>query len=96
MTFCCCLTLSSVAAAPENLAEVLLAWMGRFMSCLPGTRHGACRYANADMEALEAALIKHQDKRTRLITTAGIFSMDGICAPLEAICDLADRRTYTI
>ena len=49
------------------------------------------RYPNADMEALEQALIRHQDKRTRLITTDGIFSMDGICAPLEAICDLADR-----
>jgi glycine C-acetyltransferase len=49
------------------------------------------RYANADMDALEAALITHQDKRTRLITTDGIFSMDGICAPLKAICDLADK-----
>ena len=49
------------------------------------------RYPNADMEALEACLIKHQDKRTRLITTDGIFSMDGFCAPLQEICDLADR-----
>ena len=49
------------------------------------------RYPNADMEALEAHLIKHQDKRTRLITTDGIFSMDGFCAPLQQICDLADR-----
>jgi len=49
------------------------------------------RYPNADMGALEAYLIKHQDKRTRLITTDGIFSMDGFCAPLQEICDLADR-----
>ena len=49
------------------------------------------RYANADMAALEEHLIAHQDKRTRLITTDGIFSMDGICAPLQAICDLADQ-----
>ncbi len=49
------------------------------------------RYPNADMAALEDCLVKHQDKRTRLITTDGIFSMDGFCAPLKEICDLADR-----
>jgi glycine C-acetyltransferase len=49
------------------------------------------RYANDDMEDLEAKLQEAQDARFRLIATDGVFSMDGIVANLEAICDLADR-----
>ncbi|MDZ7708459.1 MAG: glycine C-acetyltransferase [Trueperaceae bacterium] len=49
------------------------------------------RYANDDMADLEAKLIEAQDARFRLIATDGVFSMDGIVADLEAICDLADR-----
>ena len=49
------------------------------------------RYANDDMADLEAKLIEAQDARFRLIATDGVFSMDGIVANLEAICDLADR-----
>jgi glycine C-acetyltransferase len=49
------------------------------------------RYAHADMAALEEALHKTADKRLRLIATDGVFSMDGDVAPLESICDLAEK-----
>ncbi len=49
------------------------------------------RYKNNDMRDLEAKLGEASDCRTRLIATDGVFSMDGIIADLESICDLADR-----
>lgn len=49
------------------------------------------RYKNKDMAELEAALIAHQDTRTRLIVTDSVFSMDGTIAELDKICDLADK-----
>ena len=49
------------------------------------------RYPNSDMEKLEEILQNTQDARTRLITTDGIFSMDGFVAKLEQICDLAEK-----
>lgn len=49
------------------------------------------RYPNADMDALEDALKKTQHKRTRLIATDGVFSMDGTIAPLADIVALAER-----
>ena len=49
------------------------------------------RYKNADMEDLEKQLIAAKDCRTRIIVTDGAFSMDGSVAPLDKICDLADK-----
>ena len=49
------------------------------------------RYANSDMDELESILKKTQNARTRLITTDGVFSMDGFVANLETICDLAEK-----
>lgn len=49
------------------------------------------RYANADLADLERQLQAAQGARFRLIATDGVFSMDGVVAPLEGICDLADR-----
>jgi glycine C-acetyltransferase len=51
------------------------------------------RYANNDMQALEAQLIQADidGARTKLIATDGVFSMDGVIADLAAICDLADK-----
>ena len=49
------------------------------------------RYANQDMAELEARLQEAADARRRIIVTDGVFSMDGYLAPLEAICDLAER-----
>jgi len=51
------------------------------------------RYANCDMQDLEAQL-KAADQdgaRHKIIVTDGVFSMDGIVAPLDKICDLADQ-----
>ena len=49
------------------------------------------RYRNRDMADLEAQLQAASGARRRLIVTDGVFSMDGYLAPLEAICDLAER-----
>jgi glycine C-acetyltransferase len=49
------------------------------------------RYANNDLEELEARLKEASKCRVRLIATDGVFSMDGVIARLEDICDLADR-----
>ncbi len=49
------------------------------------------RYANGDMDELEARLIEAAGARHRLIATDGVFSMDGYLARLDAICDLAER-----
>ena len=50
------------------------------------------RYANGDMDDLEARLAEAADARYRLIATDGVFSMDGYLARLGAICDLAERH----
>lgn len=51
------------------------------------------RYANNDMEDLENQLIEanKQQHRFKIIVTDGVFSMDGIVAQLDKICDLADQ-----
>ncbi|HDS84920.1 MAG TPA: glycine C-acetyltransferase [Phycisphaerales bacterium] len=49
------------------------------------------RYKNCDMEDLEEKLKDARDARFRLIATDGVFSMDGYVAPLDAICELAER-----
>ena len=49
------------------------------------------RYANADMEDLEKQLIAAQEQRFRIIVTDGVFSMDGNVAPMDKICDLAEK-----
>jgi len=50
------------------------------------------RYANGDMEELEARLEESADARRRLIATDGVFSMDGYLAQLDRICELAERH----
>lgn len=49
------------------------------------------RYANGDLDGLEAALRETRDARRRLIVTDGVFSMDGHVARLAGIRELADR-----
>ena len=49
------------------------------------------RYANADIADLERVLIEAQGQRHRIIVTDGVFSMDGNVAPMDKICDLADK-----
>ena len=50
------------------------------------------RYANNNMAELEARLLETSEARHRLIATDGVFSMDGVIADLESICDLAERH----
>ena len=49
------------------------------------------RYANSNLEELEQILINTKDCRLRLITTDGVFSMDGYIAKLDKICELAKK-----
>ena len=51
------------------------------------------RYENSNMQDLEQQLIDANKKNARfkLIVTDGVFSMDGVVAPLDKICDLADK-----
>ena len=49
------------------------------------------RYANADMEDLERQLQAAQEQRFRIVVTDGVFSMDGNVAPMDKICDLAEK-----
>lgn len=54
---------------------------------------GRYRYKNNDMASLEEQLIEANKKqhRFKIIVTDGVFSMDGIVAKLDEICDLADK-----
>lgn len=51
------------------------------------------RYENSNMQELEEQLIKAnaEGRRFKIIVTDGVFSMDGLVAPLDKICDLADK-----
>ena len=49
------------------------------------------RYANANMEELEKCLQEAQAQRFRIIATDSVFSMDGTVAPMDKICDLAEK-----
>ena len=49
------------------------------------------RYANANMEELEKCLQEAQAQRFRIIATDGVFSMVGNVAPMDKICDLAEK-----
>ena len=49
------------------------------------------RYANNDMADLKKQLLSARDARFRVIVTDGVFSMDGIYAKLDAICELAQQ-----
>ena len=49
------------------------------------------RYANADMGELEKCLQEAQAQRFRIIATDGVCSMDGDVAPMDKICDLAEK-----
>lgn len=49
------------------------------------------RYNNADMADLERCLKEAQAQRFRIIATDGVFSMDGNVAPMDRICELAEK-----
>ncbi|WP_433335373.1 glycine C-acetyltransferase [Spirillospora sp. CA-294931] len=54
------------------------------------------RYRNRDMADLEQKLKETAGARHRLIVTDGVFSMDGYIAPLDKICDLAERHNALV
>ena len=54
------------------------------------------RYANGDLDELEARLVESAGARYRLIATDGVFSMDGYLAQLDRICDLAERHNALV
>lgn len=54
------------------------------------------RYQNRDMDDLEAKLKEASGCRLRLIATDGVFSMDGTYAPLDTICELAERYSAMV
>lgn len=56
------------------------------------------RYANNDMQELEARLKEAREAGARhvLIATDGVFSMDGVIANLKGVCDLADKYDATV
>jgi glycine C-acetyltransferase len=53
-------------------------------------------YQHADMDDLEKQLKESCQFRLRMIATDGVFSMDGDLAPLDRICDLAERHDATV
>ena len=54
------------------------------------------RYKNRDMSQLEARLQESSSARFRMIATDGVFSMDGYLAPLDEICDLAEKHNAIV
>jgi glycine C-acetyltransferase len=54
------------------------------------------RYANRDLDELEARLQESAGAHTRMIATDGVFSMDGHIADLAGICDLAERNNALV
>lgn len=53
-------------------------------------------YLHADMSDLEKQLKESTEFRLRMIATDGVFSMDGDLAPLDGICDLAERHNAVV
>lgn len=77
-----------------NEEDVIISDALNHASIIDGVRlckAARARYNHDDMADLEAQLKTHQDKRTRLIVTDSVFSMDGTIAQLDKICDLADK-----
>ena len=77
--------------APE---DVIIADRLIHASLVDGIRLCGAQYdtfKHMDMKHLRKKLELHQDKRTRLIVTDGVFSMDGDLMPLDQVCDLADE-----
>ncbi len=64
-------------------------------SIIDGVRLTKCkrlRYANANMDELRGCLEQAADCRTRMVTTDGVFSMDGVIAPLDRIAALTQEH----
>ncbi len=85
---------SGVFEAILNQEDVIIADRLIHASLVDGIRLCSAvydTYKHMDMKHLEKKLKLHQDKRTRLVVTDGVFSMDGDLAPLDEIVALCDR-----
>ena len=94
------LTISSIRSAggdvPYRLGEedAIISDTLNHASIIDGVRLSKARrfrYANNDMAALEEELKKAEGSRFKMIATDGVFSMDGIIANLQGVCDLAEK-----
>lgn len=85
---------SGVFEAILGQEDVIIADRLIHASLVDGIRLCSAEYdtfKHMDMKHLEKKLKLHQDKRTRLVVTDGVFSMDGDLAPLDEIVDLCNR-----
>jgi len=85
---------AGVIPAVTDAADVILSDELNHASIIDGCRLSKARrvaYRHKDMDSLEEALQGARDARIRLIITDGVFSMDGDVAPLDRICELAER-----
>jgi len=85
---------SGVFEAILNQEDVIIADRLIHASLVDGIRLCSAvydTYKHMDMKHLEKKLKLHQDKRTRLVVTDGVFSMDGDLAPLDEIVALCNR-----
>ena len=85
---------SGVFEAILSQQDVIIADRLIHASLVDGIRLCSAEYdtfKHMDMKHLENKLILHQDKRTRLVVTDGVFSMDGDLAPLDQMCALCDK-----
>jgi len=77
-----------------NKSDIIISDALNHASIIDGVRLCKAKKAvfpNSDMNALEKILIENQDSRQRIITTDGVFSMDGYVARLDKICNLAEK-----
>ncbi len=85
---------SGVFEAILGQEDVIIADRLIHASLVDGIRLCSAEYdtfKHMNMKHLEKKLKLHQDKRTRLVVTDGVFSMDGDLAPLDEIVDLCNR-----
>tara|TARA_Y100001968_G_scaffold1501_1_gene1203 strand:+ start:270 stop:1454 length:1185 start_codon:yes stop_codon:yes gene_type:complete len=77
-----------------NNEDIIISDALNHASIIDGVRLSKAKravYQNSNMIELENILTKNQDARQRIITTDGVFSMDGYIAKLDQICQLAEK-----
>ena len=77
-----------------NNEDIIISDALNHASIIDGVRLSKAKravYQNSNMIELENILTKNQDARQRIITTDGVFSMDGYIAKLDHICQLAEK-----
>jgi 5-aminolevulinate synthase len=87
--------MTCLATLGENIPDlVILSDSKNHNSMIEGIRHGRCEktvFAHSDLSDLEKKLKAYGNDRPKLIAFESLYSMDGDIAPIEGICDLADK-----